>query len=283
NVDLDDSLALVAPPTKGSLSTRLDPSLLYAQLPYDYEEFVVSFDGSAKTEKNGGYGIAASAYLKQTTVNMAEYGGMNHGVIAALEHGAEDLVIVGDSRLAIQQSLGVFACRKDSLMTLLNRHRQLVAKLKSVRYLHVVWEYNAAADSLAGEALESKVSKVVLNDHRKTELKELNRIQEIICEPSSDDIKDDNTSSETFVQFLDGKIRYIHAMDSEILLQRKTFADFAHQERAEVSATTRSQTKTKKKRVHFEDEVPELKELPMLSQLEQSTRTRKRKYNDLVL
>ncbi|OWZ01534.1 hypothetical protein PHMEG_00027053 [Phytophthora megakarya] len=116
-VDLDDSLALVAPPTKGSPSTRSDPSLLYAQLPHDYEGFVVSFDGSAKTEKNGGYGscswivwklpewqivIAASAYLEQTTVNMAEYSGINHGVIAALEHGAEDLVIVGDSRLAIQ-------------------------------------------------------------------------------------------------------------------------------------------------------------------------------------
>ncbi|OWY95186.1 hypothetical protein PHMEG_00034876 [Phytophthora megakarya] len=185
-VDLDDSLALVAPPTKGSPSTRLDPSLLYAQLPDDYEGFVVLFDGSAKTEKNGGYVwklpewqivIAASAYLEQTTVNMAEYSGMNHEVIAALEHGAEDLVIVGDSRLAIQQSLGVIACRKDSLMTLLNRHRELVAKLKSVRYLHVVREYNAAADSLAGEALKSKVSKVVLNDHRKNELKELNIIQ----------------------------------------------------------------------------------------------------------
>ncbi|OWY97320.1 hypothetical protein PHMEG_00032184 [Phytophthora megakarya] len=183
--------------------------LLYAQLPQDYEGFVVSFDGSAKTEKNGDYGscswvlwklpgwqivIAASAYLEQTTVNMAEYSSMNHGVIAALEHGAEDLVIVGDSRLAIQQSLGVIACRKDSLMTPLNHHRELVAKLKSVRYLHVVREYNAAADSLAGEALVSKVSKVVLIDHRKTELKELNRTQEMIYEPSSDDIKAENTS-----------------------------------------------------------------------------------------
>ncbi|OWZ11842.1 hypothetical protein PHMEG_00015078 [Phytophthora megakarya] len=106
-VDLDDSLALVAPPTKGSPSTRLDPSLLYAQLPHDYEGF---------TEKNGSYrscswivwnlpewkiAIAASVYLEQTTVNMAEYSGMNHGVIATLEHGAEDLAIAGDSRLAI--------------------------------------------------------------------------------------------------------------------------------------------------------------------------------------
>ncbi|OWZ09036.1 hypothetical protein PHMEG_00018322 [Phytophthora megakarya] len=252
-VDLDGSLALVARPTKGSPTTRLDPSLLYVQLPHDYEGFVVSFDDSPKTEKNCGYGIcswivwtlpewpivtAASAYLEQTTVNMAEYSGMIHGVIATVEQSTEDLAIVGVSRLTIHQSLGVIASRKNSLMILLNRHRELVAKLKPVRYLHVVREYNAAADSLAGEALESKVSNVVLNDHRKAELKELNRIQEMIYEPSSDDIKVENT-------------------DGGILLQHKTSADFAHQEHAEALATTRRQTKTKKKRVHFEDEVPE--------------------------
>ncbi|OWY91409.1 hypothetical protein PHMEG_00040020 [Phytophthora megakarya] len=186
-IDLDDSLALVAPPTKAG-----------------YCEYVLSFDGSAKTEKNGGYGscswilwklpdwqivIAASAYLETTTVNMAEYTGMNNGVQAALEFGANDLVIVGDSRLAIQQSLGVIACRKDSLITLLNRHRELTAKLKSIRYLHVIREYNAVANLLTGEALESKVSKVskvVLSDHRKLELKELNRIQEMIYDTSAD-------------------------------------------------------------------------------------------------
>ncbi|OWZ19631.1 hypothetical protein PHMEG_0006083 [Phytophthora megakarya] len=95
---------------------------------------------------------------------MAGYSGMNHRVIAALAFGAEDLGIVGDSRFAIQQSRGVIECRKDLLLTLLNRHRGLVVKLKSVRYLYVVREYNAAAESLASEALKSKVSKVVLND-----------------------------------------------------------------------------------------------------------------------
>ncbi|GMF31481.1 unnamed protein product [Phytophthora lilii] len=59
----------------------------------------------------------------KTTVNIAEYTGMNKGVLAAIDHGADDLVVVGDSRLAIQQSLGVIACRKESLMTQLSRHR----------------------------------------------------------------------------------------------------------------------------------------------------------------
>ncbi|OWZ15873.1 LOW QUALITY PROTEIN: hypothetical protein PHMEG_00010411 [Phytophthora megakarya] len=35
--DLDDSLTLAAPPTKGSLTTRLNPSLLYAQLSHELQ------------------------------------------------------------------------------------------------------------------------------------------------------------------------------------------------------------------------------------------------------
>ncbi|OWZ02015.1 hypothetical protein PHMEG_00026505 [Phytophthora megakarya] len=168
-MDIDDALELVAPPQKGSPTARIDPQLLYAKLPLDYSGLVVSFDGSAKTEKNGGYGscawvvwrlpewtivLAASAYLESTTVNVAEYTGMNNGVRAALELGADNLVVVGDSRLAIQQSLGVIACRKETLMAQLNHHKELTSKLKSVKYLHILREFNAAADSLATEALD---------------------------------------------------------------------------------------------------------------------------------
>ncbi|KAG2893672.1 hypothetical protein PC119_g23594 [Phytophthora cactorum] len=102
---------------------------------------------------------------------------MNNGVNAAIAHGAEDLVIAGDSRLAIQRSLGVIECRKESLLTLLNIHKELTAQLRSVKYFYVVREYNAAADSLATEALESKVSREVLAETRKSELVTLNRIQ----------------------------------------------------------------------------------------------------------
>ncbi|OWY98159.1 hypothetical protein PHMEG_00031143 [Phytophthora megakarya] len=118
-VDLEDSLTTVTPPTKGSSTVCMDPQLLYARLPQSYCGLMVSFDGSAKTEKYGDY------------VNMADYSGMNNGVQAALDIGATDLVIVGDSRLAIQQSQGVIVCKKESLMSQLNRHRELVTRLKS--------------------------------------------------------------------------------------------------------------------------------------------------------
>ncbi|GMF63436.1 unnamed protein product [Phytophthora fragariaefolia] len=102
---------------------------------------------------------------------------MNNGVRSAIEHGVTDLIIVGDSRLAIQQSMGVIACRKETLQLKLSQHKELTAQLKSTRYLHVVRAYNAAADSLATEALESQVTKVVLSESRKTELKALNKNQ----------------------------------------------------------------------------------------------------------
>ncbi|OWZ13174.1 hypothetical protein PHMEG_00013555 [Phytophthora megakarya] len=124
-VDLDDSLAMVAPPTRGSPNTRMDPSLLYAQLSVGFRGYAMSFDGSARTAKNGGYGFfgyflnAASPYSETATVNMAEYTAINNVVQAALEYGAEGLVIVDDSTLAFKQSLGVIACLKDSLVIFL--------------------------------------------------------------------------------------------------------------------------------------------------------------------
>ncbi|KAE9284006.1 hypothetical protein PR003_g26974 [Phytophthora rubi] len=186
------SLAHIAPPLKGSASVCMDPERLYARVPSDFVGDVLSFDDSAKTEKNGGYGscswivwrlptwdieIAASAHLSSTTVNIAEYTGMNHGVAAALDRGITDLIIVGDSRLAIQQSMGVIACKKDTLQVELARHKALTKQLSSTRYLHVLRTYNPSADALATEA---KAGRVILNAERNAELRVLNRIQEVL-------------------------------------------------------------------------------------------------------
>ncbi|KAE8905050.1 hypothetical protein PF005_g21588 [Phytophthora fragariae] len=105
---------------------------------------------------------------------------MNHGVAAALDRGITDLIIVGDSRLAIQQSMGVIACKKDTLQVELARHKALTKQLGSTRYLHVLRTYNASADALATEALEAKAGCVILNAERKAELRVLNRIQEVL-------------------------------------------------------------------------------------------------------
>ncbi|KAE8898883.1 hypothetical protein PF001_g25792 [Phytophthora fragariae] len=214
SVGLDESLAHIAPPSKGSASVRMDPELLYARVPSDFVGHVLSFDGSAKTEKNGGYGscswilwrlptwdieIAASAHLLSTTVNIAEYTGMNHGVTAALDRGITDLIIVGDSQLAIQQSMGVIACKKDTLQVELARHKTLTKQLSSTRYLHVLRTYNASADALATEALEAKAGRAILNAERKAELQVLNRIQEVLYEDRDSAKTDETTANITAV------------------------------------------------------------------------------------
>ncbi|GMF56566.1 unnamed protein product [Phytophthora fragariaefolia] len=226
HIGLDESLRHLAPPSTNSGTVRLDPELLYAHVPQDVVGHVLSFDGSAKTEKNGGYGscswilwslpswdivIAASAHLPSTTVNIVKYTGMNNGVMEALEQGLTDLIVFGDSRLAIQQSMGVMACKKEALELELARHKKLTDQLSSVRYLHVLRHYNAAADSLATEALESKMGQVVLSSDRKTELKELNRVSEILY--TSTDSADSGESRAEMTVMTRRQTRQVHFED----------------------------------------------------------------------
>ena len=70
--------------------------------------------------------IAASAYLLATTVNLSKYTGMNNGTQGALDNKVPGLIIVGNSRLAIQQAMGVIACKKYFLQLMLARHNELV-------------------------------------------------------------------------------------------------------------------------------------------------------------
>ena len=86
---------------------------------------------------------------------------MNRVTQAALEHKVPDLTFMGDYRLAIQQSMGVIACKKDSLQVRLELQIEYVAQVKSVRYLHVIRCYNAVADTLTTEALGAKSGQVV--------------------------------------------------------------------------------------------------------------------------
>ncbi|KAJ8566268.1 hypothetical protein ON010_g6855 [Phytophthora cinnamomi] len=110
HIGLDESPSHLAPASKNLATVRLDPELLYVLVPSTFEGHVLSFDGSAKTAKNGGNGncswvvwclpawdieIAASAYLPSTTGNIAEYTGMNDIIMAELSRGIADLIISG--------------------------------------------------------------------------------------------------------------------------------------------------------------------------------------------
>ncbi|EGZ07042.1 hypothetical protein PHYSODRAFT_372863, partial [Phytophthora sojae] len=87
--------------------------------------------------------IAANAYLADTTSHLAQSAGMTYGVLAALKLGADDLVVVSNSRLALLHSLGA---ADSGAMTQPSYHEEVTTRLRSVRYIHVAQECNAAAD-----------------------------------------------------------------------------------------------------------------------------------------
>ncbi|GMF47146.1 unnamed protein product [Phytophthora fragariaefolia] len=161
--------------------------------------------------------------------------GMNEGLRAAQAYGVTDLVVVGDSKLAIHQSLGVITCLKESLLTQLNIHRELVARFQSIRYLHVTREHNSSADSLAGETLLAKEAKTRLTEESKSKLEQLNRIHEVIYGESSREVTQVST---------------LKTLSEDIVTKRDNLFDFALKPRF-ITAITRQQAQTATKRVRF--------------------------------
>ncbi|OWZ18551.1 hypothetical protein PHMEG_0007345 [Phytophthora megakarya] len=108
-VDIDKTLAPMAPPSKGSATARIDPALLYAKLQKYFSGYVVSSMAQRRRKTVAMAAVpklcvtAANAHLESTKVSVAKYLGMKKEVEGALVLDAEALVIVGDSKFAIQQ------------------------------------------------------------------------------------------------------------------------------------------------------------------------------------
>ncbi|OWZ15397.1 hypothetical protein PHMEG_00010969 [Phytophthora megakarya] len=145
-VDIDDSLELVAPPQKGSPTARIDPQLLYAKLPLDYSGLVRRLRRTEDTGVvHGWYGV----YLNGNSPCCECVPGGNNCDRRRIHRdeqrsksrtrtGTDNLLVVGDSRLAFQQSLVVITCRNETLMAQLTYHKEVTSKLKSVKYLHIL-------------------------------------------------------------------------------------------------------------------------------------------------
>ena len=137
------------------------PLYCLEQLEDDYKGCVVSFDGSAKRNRptgSAGYILwqlpgwvpmfAQGDHLEDVTVNESEYQAMLRGMKAAQARGIKDIVVIGDSAIAIQQAQGLVACHKPHLQVLLDEYHKLAATFDRVRLIHVNRPFNAAADYL---------------------------------------------------------------------------------------------------------------------------------------
>ncbi|KAE9283494.1 hypothetical protein PF008_g27392 [Phytophthora fragariae] len=113
--------------------------------------------------------------------------------------------------------MGVIACRKETLQVELARHKQMTEQLSSARYLHVLRHYNAAADSLATEALEDKADRVILSGERKVDLKTLNWISEILyAEVKTDSSAEAKATATVMTRNQKRRVHFEDEMKSEL-------------------------------------------------------------------
>ncbi|OWY99629.1 reverse transcriptase [Phytophthora megakarya] len=148
--------------------------------PAPPDPWILRFDGACR--RNPGPGGAGAALFKPNGVvtwtcshympsssetnNTAEYTALLLGVRSAVHHGAQDLVIEGDSHLVVAQVKGSFACRNQRLRQLRNRVRHVLRSLPSHTLRHIDRKANAHADRLANRALDLKRTVAECSEHQ---------------------------------------------------------------------------------------------------------------------
>ncbi|POM58700.1 Reverse transcriptase [Phytophthora palmivora] len=200
-----DKIAESLIPTKGRV--KAPPEISIEMLEADYTGVVLGFDGAAKTSTRiGSCGCvlwqltewkvldARSYILDGVTVTEAEYFGLLRGLAMAPDRGIQDLVVVGDSRIVIQQVQGLINCNQPNLQRRLAECEGLQKRFNSVRLIHVKREFNQAADYLTSKTLALGKSWVVEEDAERRLLEVVSRIREQLMKTSDDETK---SNSET--------------------------------------------------------------------------------------
>ncbi|KAE9034199.1 hypothetical protein PR001_g9836 [Phytophthora rubi] len=181
-----DQVAESLIPAKGQVVRA--PPISLEMLEADYEGWLLSFDGAAKmSDRRGSAGCilwklpswdvveARGFHFEGATVNEAEF---IEGTKMALAKGISEVVMVGDSRIAIQQAQGLIQCLNPRLQLLLNEFKELRLKFKPTKLVHVKREFNAATDYLTSKILVARGAITLDNPVELAQLKQLNRIAE---------------------------------------------------------------------------------------------------------
>ncbi|OWZ08036.1 hypothetical protein PHMEG_00019485 [Phytophthora megakarya] len=183
--EYSDEVAENLIPAKGRI--KAPPPIRVEMLDSDFEGYVLSFDGAAK------HVLSAHGFpLDDVTVNDAEYHGLIKGLELAVNRGFRDVVVVGNSRIVIEQAQGLIGCHQPNLQRRLAEYEALKVKFDSVRLVHVKRDYNQAADYLTTKTLASRKAWVVEDANELMHLKFVSRIPEKMMKtPESSERKDD--------------------------------------------------------------------------------------------
>jgi ribonuclease HI len=98
---------------------------------------------------------ALSKYLGKTTNNVAEYEGLLAALDYALRHRRLRLRVFSDSELLVRQIQGRYKVKSQELKPLVERAREMIARLEAFSIQHVPRERNREADRLVNQALDA--------------------------------------------------------------------------------------------------------------------------------
>jgi ribonuclease HI len=96
----------------------------------------------------------ASQVIGRATNNVAEYRALLLGIQTALERGASELDLVGDSELVVKQVRGEYRVKDEGLKPLHSKVKAALAPVDEWSIRHVRREQNEEADRLVNEALD---------------------------------------------------------------------------------------------------------------------------------
>jgi ribonuclease HI len=99
---------------------------------------------------------ADSAYLGETTNNVAEYKALLLGLERALELGVRRIEVRADSELLVKQIKGEYRVKSPGLKPLHQTALKLLARFDTSRLVHVRREQNSEADRLANAGVVSR-------------------------------------------------------------------------------------------------------------------------------
>ncbi|OWZ12266.1 reverse transcriptase [Phytophthora megakarya] len=183
-----DKVAEVLIPAKGRV--KPPPVVSDEMLSEEYSGVVLSFDGAAKTStRKGSCGcilcqlpefkvLDARGYiLDRVTVNDAEYFGLLKGLAMALERGIQNIVVVGDSKIVIQQVQGLINCNQPNLQRRLAECETLKKHFQAKRMVHIKREFNQAADYLTSKTFVQGESWTVQDVLEKRHLEIVSKIR----------------------------------------------------------------------------------------------------------
>ncbi|OWZ06782.1 reverse transcriptase [Phytophthora megakarya] len=102
----------------------------------------------------------------------------------ALKRGIQDIVVVGDSRIVIQQVQGLINCNQPNLQRRLAECETLKKCFQTIRLVHMKREFNQAADYLTSKTLVQGESWTVQDDLEKRHLEVVSKIREQLVKSS---------------------------------------------------------------------------------------------------